>query len=74
MDTCDIMMDDNYIANTNDKDVVVEDEWQRLYQRAIMEREYLPIRGKWAISVRKNKERKKKEREDRHNKMRTANL
>lgn len=38
------------------------DERQRLYQRAITEREYLPIRGKWAVSIRKDKERKRQER------------
>ena len=38
------------------------DERERLYQRAITEREYLPIRGKWAVSVRKDKERKRQER------------
>ncbi len=37
------------------------DERQRLYQRAITEREYLPIRGKWAVSLRKDKERKRRE-------------
>lgn len=41
---------------------VITDERQRLYQRAITEREYLPIRGKWAISIRKDKERKRQER------------
>lgn len=38
----------------------MDDERQRLYGRAIKEREYLPIRGKWASSVRKDKERKRK--------------
>lgn len=42
----------------------MDDERQRLYGRAIKEREYLPIRGKWASSVRKDKERKKKERKE----------
>lgn len=49
---------------------IVMDERYRLYRRAIMEREYLPIRGKWAVSVRKDKERKKKqERENRRLKL-----
>ena len=44
---------------------VPNDEWQRLYGRAIAERPFLPIRGKWADSVRKDKERKKKGRNPR---------
>ena len=45
----------------DDKNKVIQetDERQRLYQRAIKEREYLPIRGKWAEAVRKDRERKK---------------
>lgn len=41
--------------------LVETDERQRLYRRAITEREYLPIRGKWAVSIRKDKERKRQE-------------
>ncbi len=44
----------------------ITDERQRLYQRAITEREYLPIRGRWAVSVRKDKERKRQERRNKN--------
>lgn len=40
------------------------DERERLYARAIKEREQLPIRGKWAYAVRKEKERKRKRKEE----------
>lgn len=42
----------------------MSDERQRLYSRAIKERDSLPIRGKWAESVRKDKERKRKRKEE----------
>lgn len=42
----------------------MSDERERLYSRAIKERDSLPIRGKWAESVRKDKERKRKRKEE----------
>ena len=42
----------------------MSDERERLYSRAIKERDSLPIRGKWAESVRKEKERKRKRKEE----------
>lgn len=42
----------------------MSDERERLYSRAIKERGSLPIRGKWAITVRKEKERKRKRKEE----------
>ena len=42
----------------------MSDERARLYSRAIKERDSLPIRGKWAESVRKDKERKRKRKEE----------
>lgn len=42
----------------------MSDERERLYSRAIKERGELPIRGKWAVTVRKEKERKRKRKEE----------
>lgn len=41
----------------------MSDERDRLYSRAIKERDSLPIRGKWAETVRKEMERKRKRKE-----------
>lgn len=43
---------------------LLSDERQRLYRRAIEERDSLPIRGKWASSVGKEKERKKQKQKE----------
>ena len=42
----------------------MSDERERLYSRAIKERDSLPIRGKWAEAVRKEKERKRRRKEE----------
>lgn len=42
----------------------MSDERERLYSRAIKERDMLPIRGKWAETVRKEKQRKRKRKEE----------
>ena len=42
----------------------MSDERERLYSRAIKERDSLPIRGKWADTVRKEKERKRKRKDE----------
>lgn len=42
----------------------MSDERERLYSRAIKERDSLPIRGQWAKAVRKDRERKRKRKEE----------
>lgn len=44
--------------------IQTSDERQRLYSRAIRERDMLPIRGQWAKAVRKERERTRKRKED----------
>ncbi len=40
------------------------DDRERLYTRAVEEREILPIRGQWAKAVIKERERKRKRQEE----------
>lgn len=42
----------------------MSDERERLYSRAIKERDSLPIRGQWAKAIQKERERKRKRKEE----------
>ena len=48
----------------------MSDERERLYSRAIKERDSLPIRGQWAKTVRKEIKRKRKRQEEKKQKQR----